>query len=250
VNGEDMLKIPITVVLPSMRKECIATTLASLVSQSVVPAEVMIIDDTPKYDLLKWGFIRQIVGALKNKGVSIKYHKNVIRGGPISKIRGYYFSKASYDWIFGMDDDAIVQYDCLSTLWEYKLLFEQYKYFCPVIIMPENEQNLSDFDQSIHTSDWIKQKYLERKDKFPFSGQWTRSETPFIMEIERGSGHAILQKNDIGINSLMYKEAPKTGDDQFYTKLLGKGLFVSEAISYHLVFNDKRRKEIQNINYF
>jgi glycosyltransferase involved in cell wall biosynthesis len=103
--------LPISAIVPTRhRRDAFARTLHSLAQQSVQPWEMVVVDgsqDDRTHDLCQ----QQIPGLI----TQIRYHRAIEIGAAVQ--RNQAFLNATQDAIWLMDDDILLEPDCLARLW-------------------------------------------------------------------------------------------------------------------------------------
>lgn len=106
------LNLPISALIPTKnRSNVLLRTLQSLASQSMQPVEIIIVDASDN------NFTKQLLAtSIKNLNSQIIYQKATIAGAAAQ--RNQAFGLASQPYILFMDDDILLEEDCIKKLWD------------------------------------------------------------------------------------------------------------------------------------
>ncbi len=105
-------QIPVTAVIPTAnRRRVLKKTIESLARQDYQPAEIIIVDASDNDDT------EQLLNnTLSNLVSVIHYKKANIKGAAAQRNQGV--KDAQHEYIFFMDDDIVLEDDCVKRLWD------------------------------------------------------------------------------------------------------------------------------------
>jgi len=110
ISASKSKRIPVSAIIPCAgRIERLKKTLHSIDNQSAVPSEIIVIDGSPNYFIIKslveWNF----------QNLKLKVVEATKRGAAVQREQGV--SLATEQYIFFLDDDIDLQSGCIESMW-------------------------------------------------------------------------------------------------------------------------------------
>lgn len=137
------MNLPITVGIPTKdRYEALGNCLLSIALQTSKPQHVIIVDDGERKDIREIPWIAYSLRLLNYYGVSWEVKWKDQKGQHHS--HQLIQEIAPTDWIFRMDDDCVLEPDCLAYFWEavggYEDIGKKLGAVAPCILLPNPEE--------------------------------------------------------------------------------------------------------------
>jgi len=225
----------ISVGIPTIgRDETLPSVLNSISFQKDFVSEVVILDESVK-PITENFAVRQAMDLLSILGVDVLYVRDRNKRG-IGNARYRLCEIAKSEFILQVDDDVVLDPDCISVLMDNG---DDFVWAVPTCVLVPG--HLVTDGYSVDVVDRYDPEVMKWTEKYPWFIPYFRYQQSFSCRIDCAGTQAILvdRKAVLGHAGKMRNFGRLPREDTYLTTILGPGVFCSDAVCYHFEHPDQ-----------